>query len=139
MTFSLEFDSMPDPLVRGNARFGHWAKPHRATRELRDTTYAKMLMRKPWPRFERVIVTYHAYWCGKPLDPDNLIKGCKPILDEFSDKSFGEKRLIRDDGPDYVEIRTEYTRVPHRRDVKLVVTVRPSDMDEIERILRPEV
>jgi hypothetical protein len=131
---------MPDPRVRGNAR-GSWHGQHRATSELRDSTYLKMLEQHPWPRFERAIVTYHAYWCGTPLDPDNLIKGCKPILDEFSDRSSGEERLIQDDGPDYVEIRTQYTRVPHRKDVKLIITVRewrPSDMDEIERVLRPD-
>lgn len=115
--FRLEFDGMPDPLVRGNAR-GTWRERAEATSVLRDTTYLLMLERRPLPRFQKALATYHAYWCGTPLDRDNLIKGCKPILDEIVDVG-----ILPDDGPDYVDIRTEYTRVPHHKDVKLVVTV----------------
>jgi hypothetical protein len=126
--FRLEFDSMPDPLVRGNAR-GGWRPRAAATRALRDATFIKMLEagQAYWPRFQKAIVTYHAYWCQKPIDRDNLIKGCKPILDELTDQNHQyagrEIRLLYDDAPDRVDIRTEYTRVKHRKDVKLVITV----------------
>lgn len=41
-----------------------------------------------------------------PLDPDNLVAGCKCAIDEF--KHIG---ILKDDGCDYVELRAKSTRI----------------------------
>ena len=78
----------------------------------------RLMQLDPEP-MDKIRVKYIAYWCGKPIDADNLIKGMKPALDALT-----EYGLIEDDNPEYVKgIEVEYHRVKHRKHVGLQVTV----------------
>ena len=125
---TLEFPYQPPPELRGNSR-AHWSKRNRAVKALREATYARFLgicvnemaegegcALVPWPRAR---ITYTSYWCGKPIDEDNLIIGCKPILDEII--TYG---ILADDSPKYLDgIDVRYVRVAHREDIRVVVEV----------------
>ena len=127
MTIRLEFDSLPPTDAGGNAR-GHWGKTHRAREGLRAQTWALLqdqgLLDPGDGRgnpalMEKVVVTYHAYWCREAPDNDNLVTGCKAILDEIVSEG-----LLVDDKPRYVTIASpQYTQVAHMNERRLVVTV----------------
>jgi len=119
----LEFDYLPPPVLRGNGRPGHWSQRHRAVKALREATWVRLLevggaRLVPFPK---ATLEYHLHWCGKPIDQDGLCQGAKPILDEIVSAGY-----LEDDSPQYVEIVVKYTRVAHRADVRLVVTLTPA-------------
>lgn len=121
----MTFAHLPSTDVSGNSR-GHWSKLYRAKKALGEETWALLQEQglldtgdgNPGA-MERAKVTYHAHWCGVAPDADNLIIGGKAILDAIVDE-----KLLRSDSPAHVTIaEVQYTRVPHRRDVRFVVTL----------------
>ena len=68
---------------------------------------------------DKVRVKYTAYWCGKPIDADNLVKVMKPALDALT-----EYGLIEDDNPEFVKgIEVEYHRVKHKNEIKMIMEI----------------
>ena len=120
----LEFPYMPPQVLRGNGRPAHWSQRHRAVKDLREATWLRLLEvggKRETP-FPKATLEYHVFWCGKPIDQDGLCQGAKPILDEIVSADGGG--YLIDDSPEYLTILPVlYTRVPHRSDVRLVVTL----------------
>ena len=117
MTIRIEYSEMPPKELRGNSR-AHWAARFKPKEELQNTTVFE-LRRQDCPSMGQINVKYIAYWCGKPIDRDNLIIGMKAALDCFVIEG-----IIEDDNPNYVKsIEVEYHRVRHTKDVKLIMEV----------------
>ena len=70
--------------------------------------------------FNRATVEVHQWWCGKALDVSGLASASAALVDAFMDAS-----VIDDDGPETV-VTTSYghTRVPHKNERRVTVTVR---------------
>lgn len=128
---TLEFDHLPSTTeTSGNSRkppIALW----RAKETLKTNTWL-VLQRQGlialhdskgnfWNRhqMQRATVTYHAYWCRTPADPDNVVAAYKPILDKLVDEL-----LLPDDGHEHVTVApVQYTKVAKMKDRKLVVTL----------------
>ncbi len=118
---SIEFDQMPPEELRGNSRYSQkdWAF-REAKRNWSEIAYL-LLREENIPRLplERVAIQYTVYWCGKPIDEDNLLKGMKAVQD-----SVAYVGIVPDDGPDHVTILpVKYVRVKHKPQVKLVMEI----------------
>ena len=108
---------MPPRQIRGNSR-AHWTVRHKFTKTFKEGTIFRLMQLDPKP-MNKIRVKYIAYWCGKPIDADNLIKGMKPALDALT-----EYGLIEDDNPEYVKgIEVEYHRVPHKHQVEMIMEI----------------
>ena len=117
MPIRIEYSEMPPKELRGNSR-AHWAAKLKPKENLQNTTLFE-LRRQDCPSMGQINVKYIAYWCSKPIDRDNLIIGMKAALDCFVIDG-----IIEDDNPNYVKsIEVEYHRVPHKKDVKLIMEV----------------
>ena len=113
----LEWDYMPPPELRGNSR-AHWSVRHKITKQFKESTKWRLMEIGP-DRMDKVKIKYIAYWCGKPIDADNLIKGMKPALDALT-----EYGLIEDDNPEFVKgIEVEYHRVKQKKQIKMIMEV----------------
>ena len=75
----LVWEYMPPRQIRGNSR-AHWTVRHKFTKMFKESAYMRLMQLDPEP-MDKIRVKYIAYWCGKPIDADNLIKGMKPALD----------------------------------------------------------
>ena len=122
MTIRIEYSEMPPKELRGNSR-AHWTARLKPKKELKENTkdgiLLAMLRDQHFSPMKKVNVKYIAYWCGKPIDRDNLIIGMKHALDCFVIDG-----IIEDDNPNYVKsIEVEYHRVRHTKDVKLIMEV----------------
>ena len=116
MSITLHFEFHPPACLRGNSR-SHWAQRHRASTELQESTYVRLLEHTK-PDWDQIRLRYRLAYCGRPLDDDNFIIGMKPIRDEICDW------LGIDDGPDHVvDTSVEYERVKHRTQRACSVTI----------------
>jgi len=117
MKFSIEYDHMPHKDLRGNSR-AHWAAKIKPKKDLQVETMIKLREVEAMP-MSKVKIRYIAYYCGKPIDADNLIMGMKHAQDVLAIEG-----IIEDDNPYYVkEIATEYHQVKTRKEVKLIMEV----------------
>ena len=115
VTFELPFH--PDEALRGNSRATGQVK-NRLKNQLMDSTIVRV-RELDWEPMDRISIHYDIHYCGNQIDRDNFVIGCKPIQDALVHEGF-----VPDDNPNYVaDPTTEYTRVKHRSDVKLIVTV----------------
>jgi len=113
----LEWDYMPPSELRGNSRV-HWTVRSQVTKQFKESTEWRLREIDPDP-MGKIRIKYIAHWCGKRIDPDNLIKGMKPALDALT-----EYGVIEDDNPDYITgIDWEYHRVKHKNEVKMIMEV----------------
>ena len=117
MKFSIEYDQMPHRDLRGNSR-AHWDQKLKAKEALQDETLIKLREVEAMP-MSKVQIRYIAYYCGKPIDSDNLIMGMK-----YAQDMLVEGKIIKDDNPTYVQgPLTEYHRVKTKKEVKLIMEV----------------
>lgn len=112
---------LPMPPNLANARL-HWAERDRARRAYESTLYARRLKDElprpplhPFPR-ARLVVTLHV--CGRLMDTDNAYARCKWPVDFLT-----RSRYVVDDSPDVLTLEVGQQRVPHRDQVKLVMTL----------------
>jgi len=113
----LVWEYMPPRQIRGNSR-AHWTVRHKFTKMFKESAHMRLMQLDPEP-MDKIRVKYIAYWCGKPIDADNLIKGMKPALDALT-----EYGLIEDDNPEYVKgIEVEYHRVKHKHQVGMIMEI----------------
>ena len=111
MKFSIEYDHMPDKALRGNSR-AHWAAKLEPKEALQVETMIKLREVGAMPMIK-------AYYCGKPIDSDNLIMGMK-----YAQDTLVKEKIIEDDSPIYVQgLATEYHRVKTKKEVKLIMEV----------------
>ena len=123
MKFSIEYDHMPHKDLRGNSR-AHWAAKIKPKKDLQVETMIKLREVEAMP-MSKVQIRYIAYYCGKPIDADNLIMGMKHAQDVLAIEG-----IIEDDNPTYVkEIATEYHQVKTRKEVKLIMEV--TEIEEV--------
>jgi len=116
-TLRIEYPYMPPKELRGNSRTG-WKARIKIKEMFQDNTIFRLLEQDPEP-MEQVTVKYIAYYCGKPIDRDNLTMGMKYALD-----CVVKQKIIKDDSPDIVRgITVEYHRVLRRNQVRLVMEV----------------
>lgn len=83
------------------------------------------LLNVPW---RKVDITITQFWCGRPLDADNLLGRCGAYLDAAQEPTLHRPGagIIVDDGPDCVQsLTTRYERVRSRDEARVVVTVKP--------------
>ena len=117
MKFQIEYDQMPHRDLRGNSR-AHRGEKLKAKEALQDETMFKLRMVRA-PAMDKVRIKYIAYYCGKPIDSDNLIMGMK-----YAQDMLVEGKIIKDDNPTYVQgPLTEYHRVKTKKEVKLIMEV----------------
>jgi len=117
MALRIEYPYMPPKELRGNSRTG-WKARNQIKKVFQDNTIFRLLELDPEP-MDQVSVKYIAHYCGKPIDRDNLTMGMKYALD-----CLVKQKIIKDDSPDVVkELITEYHRVPHKDQVKLIMEV----------------
>ena len=119
-TITIEFDRMPPVILRGNGRPGHWSSKHWRTQLWHDDTLVRLWERElpdsPWGH---VTIQYTAYYCGKPIDADNLIIGMKAPQDAIVTAG-----IVEDDSHHYVTVLpVKYVRVDHRHQIKLVMEI----------------
>ena len=123
MKFSIEYDHMPDKALRGNSR-AHWAAKLKPKEALQVETMIKLREVGAMP-MSKVRIKYIAYYCGKPIDSDNLIMGMKYAQDMLAIEG-----IIEDDNPTYVQgLATEYHQVKTRKEVKLIMEV--TEIEEV--------
>ena len=121
--FQIEYDHMPDKALRGNSR-AHWAAKIKPKEALQDETMFKLRTVRA-PAMDKVRIKYIAYYCGKPIDSDNLIMGMK-----YAQDMLVEGKIIKDDNPTYVQgLATEYHRVKTKKEVKLIMEV--TEIEEV--------
>ena len=114
---TFEFPFPPAEALRGNSR-ATWQVKNRLKNQLMDSTIVRV-RELDWEPMDRISIHYDIHYCGNQIDRDNFVIGCKPIQDALVHQGF-----VPDDNPNYVaDPTTEYTRVKHRSDVKLIVTV----------------
>ena len=121
----IEFPFMPPAVLRGNARPGHWAQRAAATREFKDAAVWRLREANAYAGFPLftppIQITYRVFYCGKPIDRDNLLQGMKPIQDTLVAEF---QKSIPDDSPEFVATPiVEYTRVAHRDQVRVVMEI----------------
>ncbi len=117
MKFQIEYDHMPHKDLRGNSR-AHWAAKIKPKKDLQVETMIKLREVGAMP-MSKVKIRYIVYYCGRPIDADNLIMGMKHAQDMLAIEG-----IIEDDNPYYVkEIATEYHQVKTRKEVKLIMEV----------------
>ena len=117
MKFQIEYDQMPHKDLRGNSR-AQWFKKIRPKKDLQMETLIKLREVNPVP-MSKVQIRYIAYYCGKPIDSDNLIMGMK-----YAQDMLVKEGIIEDDSPIYVQgLATEYHQVKTRKEVKLIMEV----------------
>ena len=123
MKFQIEYDQMPHKDLRGNSR-AQWFKKIRPKKDLQMETMIKLREVNPVP-MSKVQIRYIAYYCGKPIDADNLIMGMKHAQDVLAIEG-----IIEDDNPTYVTLAPpEYHRVKTRKEVKLIMEV--TEIEEV--------
>ena len=119
----LEWNSMiARELSPNNASRHHHMQLAKKRKKLKnDTTLMlKDVEIPPWSPMDKVTIKYIAYYCGKPLDRDNLIAGMKSIVDGVV-----EAGVIPDDNPDHVlDYDVEYKQVRHLKDRRLVMEIK---------------
>ena len=116
-TLRIEYPYMPPKELRGNSSMD-WGPKIKIKNQFQDATIFRLREQNPEP-MDQVNVKYIAYWCGKPIDRDNLVTGMKYALDCLTIEG-----IIKDDNPDIVkDISTEFHQVPHKDQVKLIMEV----------------
>ena len=123
----------------GKSAGGHWRTRRAAWNNALET--GLVLWREalaPYPDhipWQRVHVEVMQFWCGKPLDRDNLLGRMGAYLDAGQAERIIETRngpvlrpgagVFKDDGPDCVQsLTTRYERVRRRAEARVVLTVR---------------
>ena len=123
MKFSIEYDQMPHRDLRGNSR-AHWGQKLKAKEALQDETLIKLREVNP-PSMGKIQIRYIAYYCGLPIDHDNLIMGMK-----YAQDMLVKEKIVKDDSPTYVKgDETEYHRVKTKKEVKLIMEV--TEIEEV--------
>ena len=108
---------MPHRDLRGNSR-AHWAAKIKPKKALQVETMIKLREVEAMP-MSKVQIRYIAYYCGKPIDHDNLIMGMK-----YAQDMLVKAKIVKDDSPTYVKgDETEYHRVKTKKEVKLIMEV----------------
>lgn len=115
--FQIEYPYMPPKELRGNSRT-HWKAKISVKRNFQEVTIYKLREQKP-TQMNQIDIRYTAYYCGRPIDHDNLIMGMKPAVDCLTLEG-----IIPDDSPDHIKnVSIEYHRVKHKKDVKLIMQI----------------
>ena len=123
MKFQIEYDHMPHRDLRGNSR-AHWAAKIKPKKALQVETMIKLREVEAMP-MSKVQIRYIAYYCGKPIDHDNLIMGMK-----YAQDMLVKAKIVKDDSPTYVKgDETEYHRVKTKKEVKLIMEV--TEIEEV--------
>jgi len=118
MKFQIEYDHMPDKALRGNSRANHWGQKIKPKKVLQIETMIKLREVDP-PPMDKINIKYFVYYCGKPIDHDNLIMGMK-----YAQDMLVEEGIIKDDNPTYIKgAATEYHRVKTKKEIKLIMEV----------------
>jgi hypothetical protein len=118
----LEWNSMiASELSPNNASRHHHMQLAKKRKKLKnDTTLMlKDVEMPPWSPMDKVTIKYIAYYCGKPLDRDNLIAGMKSIVDGVVAAG-----VIPDDGPDHLlGFDVEYHKMHRMKDRRLAMEI----------------
>ena len=118
-TLTILLPFLPPRALSPNAR-GHWSKRYKAGRQLGESVWVRAREVAPPAPWDRVTVQYKVFWCGKVPDSDNFIASMKPALDGIV-----RAGVCPDDGPEHVTILPVlYSRVPHRPQARVEITVR---------------
>jgi len=119
VSIRIEYDEMPPAPLRPNSG-STWQQKQGPKKRLQEYTLILIRQENFKPIKGYAEVQYTAYFCGTPIDNDNLVTGMKYALDCFTDEG-----LIVDDGPDYIGIpKVIYHKVPHRNQVRLVMEIK---------------
>jgi len=114
---TITYPYMPPKELRGNSRT-HWRAKVGVKQQFQEVTIWKLREQDPKP-MDQINIHYTAYYCGRPIDHDNLIMGMKPAVDCLTLEG-----IIPDDSPDHIKnVSIEYHRVPHKKDVSLVMQI----------------
>ena len=107
----------------GKSAGGHWRTKRAAWNSALET--GLLLWREAGHKrelyitWQKVAVTITQFWCGKPLDPDNLIGRCGAYLDAAV-----RTGIIWDDGPGCVKALTaRYEHVACMAERRIVIQV----------------
>ena len=96
----------------------HWAVRSRAKKEyalfIRNQMKLKNIKKAECKKYKIKIISYRA----RKLDYDNLVLGCKGLLDAMIDEN-----LIWDDSPDYVDVTYEQNTQKKERFALKTLTV----------------
>ncbi len=125
-------DALPSVLSKNGRSKTHWRKVRDLDRELRELGFVLILKAVQeshvhldggigaWitPKFQKATITVHQYWCGKALDDSGLAAASAALVDAFVDAG-----VIPDDDPYTVTLLFGATRVPHRNQRRVTVTV----------------
>jgi len=80
----------------------HWAVKRRSKKEwavfIRNQIRLKKIKKAKCEKYSISIISYRK----KQLDYDNLVGGCKQLIDALTDEGF-----IFDDSPDYIDLHVE--------------------------------
>jgi len=122
MTIRIEWNSMKASELSGNnLRRHHPMMRHRKEQQLLNDTIAmlKDMELSPWSPMQQVRIKFIAYYCGKPLDPDNLIAGMKYAVDGVVAAG-----VIPDDGPAHLlGFDVEYHKMHRMKDRRLAMEI----------------
>jgi Holliday junction resolvase RusA-like endonuclease len=124
LMLTITYPFMPPPELRGNSR-SHWRAKNAKKKEFQELTFWYMHQQnEPLAEpMDKVTIKYTAYYCGRPIDIDNLITGMKYAQDCLTIQG-----IIPDDSPDHIKnVSVEYHRVKHKRQVQLVMEVTEVD------------
>ena len=118
---TITYPYMPPKELRGNSR-SHWGDKKKWKDFFQEATIWRLREQDPKP-MDKVNIKYTAYYCGRPIDIDNLITGMKYAQDCLTIQG-----IIPDDSPDHIKnVSVEYHRVKHKRQVQLVMEVTEVD------------
>ena len=80
----------------------HWAVKRRTKQEyallIRNQIKRKQISKAEKKKYKLIILSYRK----RKLDPDNLVGGCKGLIDALIQEGF-----IFDDSPDYIDLKVE--------------------------------
>ena len=123
-SISIEYPHpLPKELSKNGRSKTHWRVVRDEDRNLRDVGLALIMEQVNlhpeapfW--FAKATILVHQYWCGKALDDSGLAAASAALVDAFVDA-----KVIPDDDPDTVTLLFDATRVPHRAQRRVTVTV----------------
>ena len=98
----------------------HWAVRSRAKKEyalfVRNQMKTRGIVKAECKKYKLTIISYRK----RLLDFDNLVLGCKGLIDAMIDEN-----LIYDDSPDYIDVTYEqYTKKEHKHFKESTVIIR---------------
>lgn len=104
----------------------HWASRRKARINLAWEIAAELGRQRTLAPIERASVEITRYYCGTPLDPDNLAASAKHVLDVLQPPS---RRcptglaVIAGDDPAHLALTLRQVRVPHRHQQRTLIMI----------------